>query len=509
MSTKTITGPVNIIGYTVYDDDVLADDAVFNIGAGSRLVLLGDDQLLNSTLAMQGVLRVRGPLEVDGLTIEDTAYLVNNATITQTGSVALGASADDVAVVRNLPGATWQATGSVTLSQTGANSRFVNLGLFAQGGADDTLTVGANFISRGAVQGDGTIDFQGATRLFGALSALTVNADATFLDGAAISTTGTFEAQSLIVRGDVTATSANVLTTLIASFLCADVHLQSGARLLFQGEKNVDLDNITGNGEIDFAGTSRLTADILTLAGDIKLVNAGVLSPFPGYVYDANAYVTITGAPRNGGQVEIDNLAGATWLDAITETTFDGDGTGNVFFHNSGTFEENGVAGATLGTTFNIDVINDGLFGADNSVGDGSTHNGFAFNNAVTGTGTVDVGLDSVTFNGSVGGEQTIAFTSTPSGSAAPTLTINDVRDFAATISGFDQNGATDDRIVVDTTNWTYQDFVANAAGAGGALMFADGAEQTSVSLTGAYNPAGFHATVSGSTTTIAYSAQP
>lgn len=63
MSAENITGTVNITSYTVYDDDVIPDDALFNISSEARLVLLGDNQLIgDDAIAMRGQLRVRGRL---------------------------------------------------------------------------------------------------------------------------------------------------------------------------------------------------------------------------------------------------------------------------------------------------------------------------------------------------------------------------------------------------------------------------------------------------------------
>ncbi len=86
------------------------------------------------------------------------------------------------------------------------------------------------------------------------------------------------------------------------------------------------------------------------------------------------------------------------------------------------------------------------------------------------------------------------------------TLTLNDVQDFAGLVSGFDQNGATDDRILVNTATWTYQDFVPNSEGTGGALMFSDGSAETAVTLLGSCIASGFHAAITGSQTAITYS---
>jgi len=79
------------------------------------------------------------------------------------------------------------------------------------------------------------------------------------------------------------------------------------------------------------------------------------------------------------------------------------------------------------------------------------------------------------------------------------------VQQFSGLITGFDQNGATNDQLVVNTATWHYQDFVANSGGTGGSLMFTNGSAETAVTLTGSYDPTGFVGVVSGNQTTITY----
>jgi hypothetical protein len=119
--------------------------------------------------------------------------------------------------------------------------------------------------------------------------------------------------------------------------------------------------------------------------------------------------------------------------------------------------------------------------------------------------GTVEIGYDNVTANAVVGSGQTLLFVPDPNVPAYPTLTLNDVQQFSGLVTGFDQNGATDDQLVVNTATWTNQDFVANGGGTGGSLMFTNGSAETAVNLSGSYDPSGFQAAVSGNQTTIKY----
>jgi hypothetical protein len=90
-------------------------------------------------------------------------------------------------------------------------------------------------------------------------------------------------------------------------------------------------------------------------------------------------------------------------------------------------------------------------------------------------------------------------------GDAAATLTLNDVQDFAASITGFAANGAADDRLDIGQGGWSFEAFAPNAGGTGGSLMFSNGTYEASVSLIGDYDPAKFHSAVSGMQTIITY----
>jgi hypothetical protein len=134
-------------------------------------------------------------------------------------------------------------------------------------------------------------------------------------------------------------------------------------------------------------------------------------------------------------------------------------------------------------------------------------NSGISFDDAVTGMGTIEISHHRVTADALVGSGQTFEFNSTISGPIDSTLSLNDVQQFSGLITGFDQNGDTDDQLVVNTATWHYQDFVPNSGGTGGSLMFTNGSAETAVNLSGSYGPTGFQAVVSGNQTTITYTA--
>ena len=184
MPVQNISGTVDISDDAVYSDDVIADDALFNIQAGAQLILNGDDRFHDDAVAMQGLLRVNGPLAVEGLAVRDTATFAVASTVAQTGSVTLG----DAALIRVLPGGAWTLAQNAGIAGD-ANSRFVNLGVLQQTGASEVSTIGANLYDRGEIKVEGALNLHGdVTRLLGAIEgAGTIEADDATFGASAIS----------------------------------------------------------------------------------------------------------------------------------------------------------------------------------------------------------------------------------------------------------------------------------------------------------------------------------
>ena len=510
-SRRSITGHVSIDSLQVYSDDVAADDAVFDIAAQTRLVLFGDDAFTGVTQTGAGQIRARGPLAIDdGLTLTGGAALVNAAAATQNGGLlTLGTSDDDAALVRNLPGATWTLTDGAGMAGAG-DDRFVNLGDLRQSGADATSVIGAAFYNRGSVEVEGELEFTSdVTRLFGAVEgAGKVQTGVAALIGGAIACAA-FTATTLRVLGDATVT---------ATKLTADRLVLVDAKLEVSGDGSaLAAQTIVGEGEIDFAGTARLGGEqapfdpqlhaspgaVLTIDGDIEVVNSGDLSLIHAGT-DIGMLDIASGELTLSGGAHILNLAGATWTDGGGYSTIQDDGGAQSLFDNQGTFVENMYG--RIGH-----VHNDGLM----KLGPGflqypdppdapRRHPDLVFTSAVDGAGEIDVGSGRVTLQGAVAKEQTLAFTA-EAGDAPAILMLSDLAEFAATIAGFAQDGASQDSLVADTSVWTYERFAPDAGASGGALMFSDAAAMASVHLAGVYDPAKFHAAVSGAQTTITY----
>src|SRR6185437_7309792 len=98
MASEVLTGTVNITGYTPYQDDVIADDVLFNIYTDARLALFGNDLFSKDTITGAGELRNRGTLAIDdGLTLRNAPLFVNAGTITQSGGYLNVYRSDNIA----------------------------------------------------------------------------------------------------------------------------------------------------------------------------------------------------------------------------------------------------------------------------------------------------------------------------------------------------------------------------------------------------------------------------
>jgi hypothetical protein len=176
--------------------------------------------------------------------------------------------------------------------------------------------------------------------------------------------------------------------------------------------------------------------------------------------------------------------------------------------------------GSIIATGSNALVIDTGINAVHNSgtleaAGSGGLH----IMSAVDNTGTLWAnGAELVVFgsvsgegNGLISGTGTLEFMSASSAhanfaaDAAGTLKLDDVLDFTGSVSGMDGNDKLDlgDLHFSDSMSLSY---AANADGSGGKLTVSDGSHTASISLTGQFDAAGFHAAAdAGSGTLITY----
>lgn len=469
----------DIMKYTVYHDDVIVNNVTFNIETSARLVLAGNDIFDDDIVNLSGQLRVRGPTEFNGLTLKGSIVLVNSSVVHETS-----VTAESGAVIRNLKGAIWNLD-----NFTGLNANFVNFGLFINttNNASDEMGIGGAFLNYGTIDVEagrlwldstdakigGYVTGQGA---FGATSAL--------LQSAKLSVATLFFPNGPLQVSGYTVSSStleiNQMELLNGKFVNIG---DSGADFLYY---------CTGHGY--FVNKADITiVTTFRLNDSFNVVNSGFLTfapatPNEGYPPNVDAH----------GDLTIRNLRGATWRNqspTASPITFLGTSETAVFY-NFGNFEAAGAHGVVVSMAIN----NNGVVRAAPSTA-GPTS--FTFDDFVRGVGVIEVGADNVTMNSIVGTGQTLQFVSAGSVNPDPRLTLNDVGQFFGSISGFDAYG--DDSIFVDTSIWAFQAFAENAAGTAGSLMFSNGESIKSVTLAGAYDPAGFEASASGHSTTITY----
>jgi hypothetical protein len=468
----------------------------------------GTNRFVDAVIGGSGLVRFSGQTIIDdGLTLDGTVTLANAGAVTQyNDDLFVGQTSSDAVRVRNDGGATWALTPGTQIVGDG-DSQFVNLGDLVQLGGGSDIFV--NFLDRGgAIVADGTLQFDspgGVNR---------------FVDDT-ISGSGAFYVESLgvLVGSNVSIATTNLVDARIvgdvsvssSTFYADDLSIGAGAVLsltpanpgeyVYLGEidgapTDVTACNIRGGGTIEIDAATVFAADV-ELVGAVTLLNSGNTTFAVGPTISTNPWV--------GDTVTIENAAGATWDDADRlGSTFTAAGVnGTSIFLNDGAFTENSIEGASFG----LAVENNGTMSVGRFVG-GSVlpfQSSLTFNDGLTGTGTIDIDFGSVTLASSVGSEQTVDFNQAIQG-WVPTLILDDPQGFAATIAGFDQAGATNDTIVVNTSQWAYQDFVPNSGNTGGSLMFSNGSAETAVNLSGTYTANGFHAAVSGAMTTITYS---
>jgi hypothetical protein len=210
--------------------------------------------------------------------------------------------------------------------------------------------------------------------------------------------------------------------------------------------------------------------------------SANVISGTGAAVTLTNVDNTISGAGQLGaGQMELVNH-GTIIADGVNSLLID---TGANIVFNYGTLEAAGSGGLHIAGV----VSNSGTLWANGAElvihgdvsGDGS--------GLISGTGTLE-------FGGASSAHTVFA------ADAAGLLKLDDVLDFSGDITGF--NG--DDKLDLGDINFGGTlsfNYTADDSGNGGKLSVTDGAHTASISLSGQYDGAGFHATSDGGSGTL------
>jgi hypothetical protein len=448
--------PVSISTNAIYRNVTDSDDQ-FDVFPTASLILRAVDVFTDDAITGSGLVRVSGSTTIENnLMLDDTVTFANASTVTQhDAALIIGQLATDSALVRNDGGATWDLTDGSQIISSGTSS-FVNLGTLEQTGG--VSTIDGTFTDRnGAITIDGRLDFAAGVNRF---VNDTIDGSGIFqleagtLDGSTVSTTEALLDGRIV--GDVTISSTTIggSVTLAPG---ANLTLTSGTLTLFQ---------ITGaSGEVDIRGNVGFYQG-LSISGGITLDNfgdAGVSGPAQF------ASITIS---LSGGAV-IENEENASWGEGAFRSEIEGNGQ----FVNDGTFTSgNG--------DYEIDFVNNGVVqpGATNLV---------SFSDGISGTGTVDLGSSILDVGGQVSSGQTFDF-SPASGvvDKGSYLTIDSLPEFFGTVAGF--GDGTNDTIT--TKGFQYEDFTPSNDGTGGTLTFTNGSTEANLSLSGSYNPNGFHA---------------
>jgi len=482
---------VDISGYMVEDDALLSDD-YFDMAQGSTLALLGSNSFIDDAVYGPGRISVQGDLDVDdGLYVDGGTVIANSKTLfLSSGDLFLGDNPNDAATLRNLAGATLSLDDDTAILGGNA-SDLVNFGTLEQNSGESLID--ATFYDRGGtIEANGTLELASpgdVNRIVNGQitgSGLFYADDRVVFAGSNTLTTDENILADVRVVGDMSVTS----TATAVDYL----NLGGGAVVSFQstqGEVSFE-GEIVGEGTIEIKATEDVVISNASLLGDVTFVN-DAKTEFTG---DQGSSFLFAARSWTDDQVTIENGAGASWIDVGVGSTFAARG-GTTAFENYGAFIESTTGGAT----FNMAVQNFGTMeGVAGILSTDDQSANLVFNGALTGTGTVEVAAYNVVVDSSVSADEKLNFDSVPSGYASPTLILNDVQDFAATIYGFGDG----DQIELNSPTWRFQGFDPNIDNTGGQLMLtnASGAEMA-IQLQSTYNLTSVHATTSGDTTTI------
>ncbi|MCS3728986.1 VCBS repeat-containing protein [Bradyrhizobium betae] len=316
--TVTDNGEIDLTGNAVLSGGTLKNNAIFNVsGTGNALhneavtnaatgtiEVLANGALIidqGSSVTNTGNVTVdaAGKLTVNGATISGAGTVTDSGEIDLTGSAALsGGTLNNNATVKvsgtgnalHNEAVTNSATGTIEVLANGAlaidqGSVVTNTGNLTVD-ATGTLTLADATITGGTVNGSGTIDVTGASKIDGGatLSTSTVIVDAQLtLDGMTVS------------GSTITDKSSIVLTNT--------VQLKGGATI--QGASAALLGAITNNGTLEIAGAATLLNDVVTNGGTVKVDGGQTLTlsgtEISGGAINGSGTIDVTGASKIDG----------------------------------------------------------------------------------------------------------------------------------------------------------------------------------------------------------------
>ncbi|WP_346015321.1 VCBS domain-containing protein [Bradyrhizobium sp. 39] len=419
--TATGNGEIDLTGAAVLSGGILNNNAAFKVsGSGNALdhetitnVTTGTIEVLangaltidqGSTVANAGNVTVdaNGKLTVNGATISGpgTVTVTGNGEIDLTGAAVLSGgilnnnaafkvsgtgNALDHETITNAATGTIEvlANGALTIDQGSTVANAGNVTVDANG----KLTVNGATISGGTIDGLGTIDVTGASKIDGGatLSTATVSANAQLtldgitVSGSAITDNGGIELDNTVklkdgasIQGGAVA-NTGLLEIAGAATLLNDVVTNTGT-VTVDGGQTLTLSGteisggaVNGTGTIDVIGSSKidksatlsttavtvesgviLTLDDVTIAGT-AIANHGTVK------VDASSKLTLNGASLTGGALTVSGTLNSTGTTAITDANIS----------NNYLIEATLGALTLLATTSASSIANDGILRAN------------------------------------------------------------------------------------------------------------------------------------------------
>ncbi|WP_247432182.1 VCBS domain-containing protein [Bradyrhizobium sp. 44] len=417
--TVTGNGEIDLTGAAVLSGGILNNNAAFKVsGTGNALdhetatnATTGTIEVLangalavdqSSTVANTGNITVdaNGKLTVNGATISGTGTVTGNGEIDLTGAAVLSGgilnnnaafkvsgtgNALDHETITNATTGTIEvlANGALTVDQGSTVANAGNVTVDANG----KLTVNGATISGGTIDGLGTIDVTGASKIDGGatLSTATVSANAQLtldgitVSGSAITDNGGIELDNTVklkdgasIQGGAVA-NTGLLEIAGAATLLNDVVTNTGT-VTVDGGQTLTLSGteisggaVNGTGTIDVIGSSKidksatlsttavtvesgviLTLDDVTVAGT-AIANHGTVK------VDASSKLTLNGASLTGGALTVSGTLNSTGTTAITDANIS----------NNYLIEATLGALTLLATTSASSIANDGILRAN------------------------------------------------------------------------------------------------------------------------------------------------
>nr|WP_249135551.1 hypothetical protein [Bradyrhizobium diazoefficiens] len=401
--TNAATGTIEVLanGALIVDQgSVVTNTGNVTVDATGKLTVNG------ATISGAGTVTDNGEIDLTGNAVLSGGTLKNNASVKVSGT---GNALDNEAVTNAATGTIEVlANGTLIIDQSSVVTNTGNLTVDATG----KLTLDDATITGGTINGSGTIDVTGASKIDGgatlSTSIVIVNAQLT-LDGMTV--------------------SGSTITDKSGIVLANTVQLKDGATI--QGASAASPGAITNNGTLEIAGAATLLNDVVTNAGTVKV--------------DDGQTLTLSGTEISGGT--INNYSGALGgaIDVTGDSKIDGNATLNqgavtVESATTLTFGDATVAGAAITNHGAVKIETGKKLTANGASLTGGT---LTVAGTLDSTGTTTVTNASITNNGlieAMGGLLTLAATTSASIANAGTLQANgaelDINGEAVTNTG-------------------------------------------------------------------------